>query len=427
MVIKKHHGGIILNINLHYLKKQLSKRREEKLYEIRPIGSAIRFKRKELNLTLEEASEGICSVSYLSKLENNLIEPGDRFIDSLIDRFDLKETFEIDLERFENDKKALISMMLHEQKPDEQIKDHYICREDHQAFLIQMMYYYLSFDEVNTLKCYNYLRHDVANLKDDELAIFLIISSEILYKEHRFSEAYQLLLLITHHDESQLSISLMVMKYRLKNAFMMHKTSGITNLYPAYSHILIDLEFYDLLKKIKNEYVSYIAYYESPKSMKQMLEKMSSLTDEEKEFAYAKTFFYQQQYDKYIKLAKPYYQQSSKWLTLYLMALDHLNKKDEIVSVITQIGQNQSLCLSSKILILHLKHKYISDKQVLLNYLRRDIIGLKHVTDDYQVLDYLMFDTQQLFAKNQFYKEAVQTTSYFLPKLKTLKQAEKSI
>ena len=58
-------------MNIIVFRRLVRSRKECKLYETKPIGSAIKFKRKAMNMTLEEGSEGICSVSYLSKIENN--------------------------------------------------------------------------------------------------------------------------------------------------------------------------------------------------------------------------------------------------------------------------------------------------------------------------------------------------------------------
>ena len=58
-------------INMIELMHLIKKRQVDKPYMIQPFGSAIKYKRKELGLTLEEASEDICSISYLSKVENN--------------------------------------------------------------------------------------------------------------------------------------------------------------------------------------------------------------------------------------------------------------------------------------------------------------------------------------------------------------------
>ncbi|WP_175991433.1 helix-turn-helix transcriptional regulator [Bacillus sp. Marseille-Q1617] len=50
------------------------------------IGSKIRFHRQKRNLTQEELSKGIISVSYLSKLENNQVTPSDDIIGLLCER-----------------------------------------------------------------------------------------------------------------------------------------------------------------------------------------------------------------------------------------------------------------------------------------------------------------------------------------------------
>ncbi|MGR3764568.1 helix-turn-helix domain-containing protein [Rossellomorea sp. NS-SX7] len=50
------------------------------------IGSKIRFHRQKRNLTQEELSKGIISVSYLSKLENNQVTPSDDIIELLCER-----------------------------------------------------------------------------------------------------------------------------------------------------------------------------------------------------------------------------------------------------------------------------------------------------------------------------------------------------
>ena len=50
------------------------------------IGSKIRFHRLKRNLTQEDLSKGIISVSYLSKLENNQVTPSNDIINLLCDR-----------------------------------------------------------------------------------------------------------------------------------------------------------------------------------------------------------------------------------------------------------------------------------------------------------------------------------------------------
>ena len=50
------------------------------------IGEAIRKKRIELKLTQEELADDICSVGYLSKIENGMREPSNRIVRMLLER-----------------------------------------------------------------------------------------------------------------------------------------------------------------------------------------------------------------------------------------------------------------------------------------------------------------------------------------------------
>jgi transcriptional regulator with XRE-family HTH domain len=411
--------------NVIYLKKQLAKRREQKLYEIKPIGSAIRFRRKEMNLTLEEACEGICSVSYMSKLENNLIEPGDQFIDALLDRFSLHESIDADLEQYEKDKIELTHHLLFEKYLTEEITINYQPRDDHQALLMMMGYYALSKNEVEAFNCYGHLRQYISNMKDDELNLFFMILSEMLYQKHRFSEAFDVLSLAPYLDESFLNLNLIKMKLKLKNAFKMHKVSEIMNHYTVYVNILVELEHYQLLKKVRGEFIKYEAYYQLPEVIKKTANQMHMLTEEEKDFVYSKSLFFQQEYEQFMKTAIKYYKFHSHWLLLYLIALDTLKRKEELTLIMSQRNELNDICLGSGLILNHLNQKYCGTKESLLLYLRRDILGYKHISDDYHVLDYLMVDSQHLFSKYQFYKEAVSVTSKYLPRLKMLKQAER--
>src|SRR5690554_6621934 len=69
-----------------YKIKQLIKSRKFIPIYTNNIGSIIKHYRKENNLTLEEASDKICSISYLSKLENNMINANDKYIEPILTR-----------------------------------------------------------------------------------------------------------------------------------------------------------------------------------------------------------------------------------------------------------------------------------------------------------------------------------------------------
>jgi HTH-type transcriptional regulator, quorum sensing regulator NprR len=361
----------------------------------------------------------------MSKLENNLIEPGDQFIDALLERFSLQESIDANLEQYEKDKLILIHHLLFEKYLSEDIVLIYQNRDDHQGLLMMMGYYALSKNSTEAFTCYNHLRLYIANMKDDELNLFFTILSEMLYDKNRFTEAFDVLSLTPYLDESFLNLNLIKKKLRLKNAFKMHKVSEIMNNYTSYINKLVELEHYQLLKKMRSQYIQYEAYYQMPEVIKKTVNQMHMLTEEEKDFAYSKALFFQQEYELFMNSAIKYYKYHSHWLSLYLIALDYLNRRDELTVIMSKKNELNEVCISSSLILNHLHYKYLGSKEALLNYLRREILGFKHLSDDYHVLDYLMVDSQNLFSKHQFYKEAVSVTTKYLPLLKTLKQAEK--
>ena len=56
------------------------------------VGSEIRARRIRLNLTLEALADGICSLSYLCKIETSKIEPNIAFLRELCERLELSTT-----------------------------------------------------------------------------------------------------------------------------------------------------------------------------------------------------------------------------------------------------------------------------------------------------------------------------------------------
>ncbi|MBU0940702.1 MAG: helix-turn-helix domain-containing protein [Bacteroidetes bacterium] len=55
------------------------------------LGGIIRFNRKEKNMTQELLASGICSVSYLSKVENGKLEPSEEILLLLLKRLDIEK------------------------------------------------------------------------------------------------------------------------------------------------------------------------------------------------------------------------------------------------------------------------------------------------------------------------------------------------
>jgi len=74
-------------MNHQRLKQQLDRQYKRKLQDFSGnIGDILKKKRLELDLTQEKASQGVCSVSYYSKIENNRTEPSDAILRDMSDK-----------------------------------------------------------------------------------------------------------------------------------------------------------------------------------------------------------------------------------------------------------------------------------------------------------------------------------------------------
>lgn len=82
-------------MGIESLKSKVQKRIHEESIkkDYQEIGTFIKKRRKDLNMTQDMISNGICSVSYLSKIENNQIAPNAFFIKEIMSKLEIEEDF----------------------------------------------------------------------------------------------------------------------------------------------------------------------------------------------------------------------------------------------------------------------------------------------------------------------------------------------
>jgi transcriptional regulator with XRE-family HTH domain len=82
-------GGAAMSIQSlkHRIQKRMNHKNQKQEYADR--GRVSKKKRKELNVTQDEISNGICSISYLSKIENNQIVPSDMYVREIMEKLDI--------------------------------------------------------------------------------------------------------------------------------------------------------------------------------------------------------------------------------------------------------------------------------------------------------------------------------------------------
>ena len=134
-------------INMIELTHLIKKRQENNKYVGMPFGSAVKYKREEMNMTLEEASAGICSLSYLSKLENNIIKPSEHFVEKFKRRFNIEEDYVYDSDDFKVILEKIIQALLLDETLEKDILENFEQREDYESVLVSFAYYVLIDDQ----------------------------------------------------------------------------------------------------------------------------------------------------------------------------------------------------------------------------------------------------------------------------------------
>ena len=85
----------MIELGIESLKSKVQKRihQESIKKDYQEIGTFIKKRRKDLNMTQDMISNGICSISYLSKIENNQIAPNTFFIKEIMSKLEIEEDF----------------------------------------------------------------------------------------------------------------------------------------------------------------------------------------------------------------------------------------------------------------------------------------------------------------------------------------------
>lgn len=411
-------------MNIYYLRRQLKKRKTQKHYEVKPIGSALKLRRQELRLTLEEGAEGICSISYLSKLENNQIEPNPEFVERLSKRMKMKEHGHYDHDDYEKDLKLITEWMIHKSPLDTTLLDKYQSREDHQALLIKLM-----FDVMNARISifetrYDTIKQFIPHFTQDELSLLIFCLSEVLYAKHQYKLAHQVILELPHEHAKNFDHYLLSLRLRLLASYKLHFGAEIIAIYHEYLNLLSNEGYYHLIEEIKREHIEYLAWYQSPRMIryKSKMRITSSLKDD---YALAISYFRHQSYDQVIELAKRQ-ETTHKWRILLLLTYDKMHQLEALSQWIDSMEQSIQNP-SEKMISQYLKHKHFSTKEIMLRYLRRDILDAQLPTDDYFVNAYIMMDAQHIFSKSQFYKEASQLIANYQRRMNQMLWIEPSI
>ncbi len=396
-----------MSISITTVKYYMNKRGNHVDYN--PIGSRLKYKRKELNLTLEEGAEDICSVSYLSKVENNMIKPTDKYVEQLKDRYQMDIDL-VDSKIYEAELDNMVKLFFEEQ-PYEKRKT--LGRyEDYQEFIRTYAYYVMAKQYDKAGGMFKDMLLFIPNLPMKSLNFLLALASKVLYEDLRYSDSKGILLLMNVEDEDDM-MKMIQQKWLLRNAIKLSQVLLFEKIYPSYKEQLIRYQYFNELPVVEMERK---VIYQSISGFKVDEKKVKK---NEISLVLIKGLYQKYQYKKVIDLTKEKLEHSD-FLMYHLLSLDHLNESSKITKILGQIDIQKDEHKSMWLLSRHLKYKYHTDKEVQLNYLRNELLSYKHLTDEIGILYYLMMDAFKIFQKYHFYKEATEVINKYLPMIREL-------
>lgn len=406
-------------MNTHFLRRQLSKRKESKQYEIQPIGSMLKIRRKELRLTLEEGAEGICSVSYLSKLENNLIEPNIEFVDQIMKRLGIVQTIDFNQDKYLRDlNQATKDMMTLTKRPSRLASD-YIDRDDYQAHLMHMIDANCIEDNALVLEHYEKCSTFIPQFQQQEIVLCLLILCETLYRRHRFKDAYDVLVMSSKIKITKIDYHILIKRMKLIISFSMHKHIDIEHEYMSYLHLVNEQSYYQLTNEMKKHHLIYRAYHQ-PTSSIMKLSETDDPNQELEQLPYAISLWVHQDYHKVIEFSRPR-KRLSGWVFIYITALDILGDIQAITQLIKRL-EKENLTPSEKVIVDYMCLKHQTDEEKRLFTLKRDLF-YDDMCDDITILEYIVVDAAKQFSELQFYKDAYRILCEYHLKFKLIKRS----
>jgi len=413
-----------MNVNMPLIHKWIKKRKEQKLYEMKPIGSAIRLKRKSMNMTLEEGAEGICSISYLSKIENNMIELSDQFMDQLMERFQMKPQPETNDELYQHHLRLLIKSMIHGETPSLEILSKYQHREDHQSYLIGFVIYHLTNKTELRNRCFDQLKIFIPNMSHHELALTLVVLGTYFISVEKYQDAASITSMAPEDSLLSIELTMLLKRIQLIASMRMHRFIDVIDQMNPFMQQAMHLHYYLMMSEVKKEYYGLCAMYADPTHMEKTMQAMSSMREDEKDYIKALTYYGSARYQDVLSITMPYLSKSPTFMILYLLALDELGEVTKLIQTIASMPEKIELTDGLKRVRTHLYYKHHPDRLETLAYLRREILGIRALPDDYLIIAFLMKDASNLFSKYQHYKESTQVTFKFTQHIGALKMAQ---
>ncbi len=213
-------------MSIRRMRTVIKKRKHQELYEndFKDIGSFLKKTRKKQKRTQDDVADGICSISYLSKIENNQIIPSDHYVNEIMERLDISDEIYVKSKQHKRYLSQMIEAYFYEQEDimHQCYQEIESIKHDKLINLVKLAYY-VYFNDENQSSFVMMLEELVGNMSNLELKFYLLLASHYYQKKNLYKTALELLLIgddiIT--DNEFVTGMIYEIKYYVKNRMMM--------------------------------------------------------------------------------------------------------------------------------------------------------------------------------------------------------------
>lgn len=362
------------------------------------IGSMLKHYRLNKNLTLEDVSKDICSISYLCKVENNQIVPSEKNKPKLFERLEINE------EDFTYQKSnQWIKNILHKQYVCEKLFLKVKDKRDYQSKLITYAYY--TFNELNTNEGYNYsieLLSYAEFLSIDELGFYLYLNLRNDYNNQRFIEVVDCYTKIKNLPNNYL-INIYSMVIVAKSLYRLNIYREALLMTEEVNKKLLDLNQFDLIIELKNYQLASQAKNLNTESFEKELLLISEDTNYNIDYInFCHSYYYLMDFNKAFNYIKKIYKAKQHYYTMYLLTLDKLKKRVVLSNAINNPPFNE-LKVAYEIVLNYLKFKYYKNLDV--NLIAKELLINEKIIQENSIRIYLNSEVERFFQSKHYYKD----------------------
>jgi len=401
-------------IHIGYLKSQMRLRNPEITNNSDNIGSILKHHRLRLNLTLEDSAEGICSISYLSKIENSLIRPSQKYLLQLEERYNAN--FQFQPTTHQEVLNRLIENIFFEQN---ELMDEVLFEDENYQTKLNEIGYLMSQNSFETARqTHQNLNPYIKNLNDIELGFYLFLTSKLLSRQGRLKEAFSILGHV-NLDMDNLYLKLLIETEKFILATKMNHHPYISLSYEHLKFMLIENELYQKLNKIKFNYMTYLVQFIHESKLDEILERSKHYETYQKNYLRAKYYYEHMQYELSFKLLKDQMDDMHSY-KLALMSLNRLNQLKDIKKLIQNVDSIENTHLRILIKYLQMKSNSKINIEEIVEFIQSEILKNNDLPDEIDYLNFWYEEGYMYLRKIGYYKDATKLSHLIFRKFKDL-------